>query len=240
MRRDLNKLLCERERRGGARMSYRTVRRSKKSALDLDPEGSNATRQGMARPYGYESKEFNENLNPLKGAIRKAVGRKWDRFYSDLCSVFDRRSVINQHIVQHLYDFIEKDVLVKDGKFYVRGKYGMTARPLSESSAEFYVDPKTGIIRVNKRRITYRQAQRKRAAAQAAEEAKVTRRIDEHTVLHLIDDTWFVFELKPIPAEGEVFDAFKREWVARQRWGANVYHTARRTASRKTLKEVLG
>ncbi len=236
MRLDLNKLLCERERHGH-RSRFKPHRHTKAFTPCADEDGDNRPqREGMAYRYGHASKRFNENLNPLKGQIRKAAGRKWDAFYSELCSVFDMRSVINAHVLQHLRDFIERDVLVKDdGKLYARNSYGAEDIPLGKSRAEFYVDPRTGIIRANKQRLTYRQGQRQRAAARAAEEAKVLRRLADDTVLRKIDDTWFLFDVREIPNE-PVYDSFLRTMVARSARGANTYHSNRRTASRKVLR----
>lgn len=208
-------------------------------------EGGDRQREGMSFRYGYDGKTFNENLNPLYGQIRKAVGRKWDSFYSDLRKNFDMRSVINQHILQHLYQYIAKDVFMHNGELCVDRRYG-GPKPLKESRYEFYVDPRTGYIRRNRFRKTYRQIQKQRDAEHAAEEAKVTRWIDPTTVLRKVNDTWFIYDVRPIPeslVKGEtawVFDVFLRKTVSRSKYFdvANTYHANCRTASRKLLKKL--
>lgn len=238
MRADLNKLLCERERRGGFRSrDHHPYRHMKRFAPDTDPEeGGPAGQESMTRRYGYDGKEFNENLRPLYGQVRRAVGRRWDAFYSDLCKVFDMRSVINQHILQHLKDYCEREIYLRDGALFIRRAYGPD-KALAQDDCEFYVDPRDGIIKRNKYRTTYRQMQRARLTEEKAAEAKVTRWVDESTVLRKVGDTWFIFDVLPMPEASSVFDRFLQKYVMRNHWGPKVYHCRRRTASRKLLKQ---
>ena len=202
MREDLNKQLCEHERYG-SKNRYKQYRGKKTFSPKQGTEGENVPmRESMKYRYGYNQKEFSENLNPLYGSVRKAVGQKWDSFYSELCKTFDKRSVINQHIIQHLFQFIEtKNVYVgNDGQLYVaRNYYNGGAELLSESSVEYYVDPRDGIIKKNEHRKTYRAIQRERKAKNEAEAAALFREIDKDNVLRFIDGVWYHFEMKDIP-----------------------------------------
>jgi hypothetical protein len=193
MRKDLNKQLCERERTGH-RSKYRAVRRAN---LEISEE-TTLKQQGMKRPYGYNTKDLNENLNPLWGQVRKAVGRPWDKFYSELCKNFDKRSVINQHILDHLNDFLVKSVYVRDGELWIAPKYG-PPHPLKQSHVEYYVDPRDGIIKKNKFRVTYRQAHKARQEREKKLELEKTRWIDEYHVLRKIEGVWYLFELEDLP-----------------------------------------
>lgn len=133
MREDLNKLLCERERIGHSDR-YGSYRRLKHFKDESDIEDSDelftgvgsSHRESMKIRYGYDTKSFNENLNPLYGFIHKSVGKKWDKIYSEICKVFDKRSVINQHILIHLFQKVEtKDIVVgTNGKLWYRPKIG--------------------------------------------------------------------------------------------------------------------
>jgi hypothetical protein len=202
MRADLNKQLCERERRGHDKR-YKEVRRSKKFS-DPGEEGENLNaHESMTYRYGYETKDFNENLNPLYSQLRKAVGRPWDKFYSELCQNFDKRSVINAHILQHLYDRIAVNVEVRNGELWIMERYGGPTLLRKSSYTEYYVDPRDGIIKKNKAMETYRQSRRRQAEENEKKELEVTRWIDSYHVLRKIDDTWFFYELKDIP-EGRV------------------------------------
>jgi len=202
MRPDLNKLLCERERVGSTD-KYKNYRRLKKFNPAPGDEGENLPfREGTKFRYGYNGRSFNENLSPLRGAIRANLGKRWDTFYSELCKNFDKRSVINQHILQHLFQYVERELYIEDGELWVRAaRYTSSGdQKLRDSTyTEYYVDPRDGIMKKNK---WYGgdKARKDRDAAEArAKEHAVTRWIDDDTVLRKIEDTWFVFDLKDIP-----------------------------------------
>lgn len=207
MRQDLNKLLCERERVGHSK-KYREARRNKKFA-NFGEEGELLpSNEGMkyrhTRGYG-DTKSFNENLSPLWGLIRKNVGRPYDKFYSELCQVFDKRSVINQHILQHLDDFLVKTLYLVDGELWVRGTYRQDEK-LKGSWVEYYVDPRDGIIKKNKHYRTWKQDSRgRRAKAEAERNARFVQ-IDANNVLRFIDGVWFHFELKKVPKGRYVYE----------------------------------
>ena len=208
MRSDLNKQLCERERQGHDR-KYRDVRRLR--VFDIkDPDGTPVGgKESMKTRHniGWNRKSFNENLNPLWGAVRKAVGRPWNKFYSELCENFDKRSVINQHILDHLFQYVEVDTIFigEDGQLWVRNTYRAPSL-LKDSGTEYYVDPRDGILKHNKHYKTYRQISRERAAQRAKEEAKVFRDVGDGTVVRFIDGVWFQFEMKKIPKGRYVYD----------------------------------
>jgi hypothetical protein len=202
MRSDLNKLLCERER-FNSRDHFTNYRGMKTfdDSLDEDGGANTSMKESMKRRYTacWSQKELNENLNPLWGAVRKAVGRPWNKFYSELCENFDKRSVINQHILQHLFNKVEtKEIFVgEDGKLWGRGYSG--AVPIEESFCEYYVDPRDGILKHNKQKLTRNQITKNREARNAETVGKVKRVIDEDNVLHLENGVWFHYTLKDVP-----------------------------------------
>ncbi len=232
MRSDLNKLLCERERARSSD-SYRLVRHAKKFGR-VDEEGEHTpSREGIKFRYGYNRKDFGESLGPLKGQILKAVGRRWDSFFSELCQHFDMGSVINAHILVHLYQYVERHVYAKDGKLWVRRQYGGDCL-LKDAWCQYYVDL-NGIIRINKHKVTYRQMQAARAKESAKEQAKVFRQITDTVVMRKVDDTWFFFDL--LPLIGIQYDSFHKQTVSPERWNkAPTYHANKRTASWKELR----
>ncbi len=217
MRDDMNKLLCEHER-PGSYMNFHGVRRARN--LDRDQEVNEVGgREGMKyrhhRAKGRGTKPFGENLNPLYGWIRKQVGRPWDKAYSELCQTFDMRNTINQHILVHLFERIEINTAWIDGKvcwldsrqWSARGEspdYDARWKEISENRyAHFFVDPRTGIVRENKKRRTWKQEQQARVQAAIAERDKVFRRLDENTHLHLEDGQWYVYTIKKLPEKRE-------------------------------------
>jgi hypothetical protein len=96
------------------------------------------------RTYGYECKEFTDKLNPIKGALRKNLGRPWNDIYSEFSKVLDRRSNSGIHIFGHLMDFVETNTFLgDDGEIYCYYKWGFRG-DLIRRVEGYYVDPITG------------------------------------------------------------------------------------------------
>lgn len=200
MRDDFAKLLVERPRYGHER-SYGEHRHDK-SHKDLELYfGGRESMKKRYDSYG-DRKQFNENLNPLKGWLRSAIGKQWDKSYSELREKFDARSTINQHILEHLWDYIETHAFVIDGKVmcHVRYAYGSEDRivPIKQGHKDYYVCPKDGTLKVSNR--VPRKAQKQaREIAQAEAKAKVFRVLNAHQHLRFENGVWFVFEVKDVP-----------------------------------------
>lgn len=229
MRDDLTKLLCERERPHSYDhySNYRGLERfNSLHDQDYDDEDldepftgvSSGSRESMKFRYGWDKKSFGENLNPLYGVIRKNVGRKWDKVYSELNAAFDRRSATGNHIFEHLWDQLAKpaDTFVKDGKVWIRGGY-RGAEELRDSYYQYYVDPRDGILKCNTHRITYKQAQRQREQARKVDELKVRRVIDKDTELHCIDGLWYEIKFR-------TFSGVRKQVVQTNQYSKSVYY----------------
>jgi hypothetical protein len=78
--------------------------------------------------------------------------------YGELCAGLDRRSVVQAHLFQHIGDKVEIDTVWQDGAVWVRGWRGLV--PLSDSRAELFVHPRTGILLPNRARVIEVQRQR--------------------------------------------------------------------------------
>lgn len=193
MRNDLNKLLCEHERRGSGK-SFGYYRHKKGFVPNADGDNV-AMRESISRKnrrWGGDCKEFGEFLSPLKGQVRKYFGKRYDAFYSDLCRNFDISRPINAHLMQHLDQYLipMRDLyLGGDGRVWVRRAYADDYRlnegPRWGHGPEFYVDPRDGIIK----RVKYRKPRPRVEPAEFVE-------IDKDNVLRLIDGTWFHFVMK--------------------------------------------
>lgn len=200
MRKDLQKLLCEQERRGSGR-SYKEKRRSKEfNETAFDPEFS-AGREGMkvryVRGYGEDMKDFSENFNPLWGIIRKNTGRKWDDVYSELCQVFDMRNHVNAHILVHLWDFVETKCWFEDGQVWTQG-YSSIER-IEDSRSEYYVHPVTGILTHNPRPSW--RAQYRKMRAETKDEGLVVKISDDFEYRRKdFNSPWFGCHLKDCPS----------------------------------------
>ena len=246
MREDLNKVLCERERNGSKR-KFRNNRHQKKfNAFDDDGE---EIRIHESMKYRYDSyterKAFSENLKPLKGIIRKSIGRKWDSFFSELCKTFNMDSVINKHILEHLYQYVKLNLIVKNGDLFINDGYWIGTK-LSDSHFEFYVDPRDGIIKLNYHRKTYRQHQREQRLKAIADELKIYRQLDENTAIGLVNGIWYLFDIVKIDKKkiygfirdqfnGKLIDDYKNSY---EFYTKNFYHTNKRAANKKLLRSL--
>lgn len=215
MRADLTKVLCEHER-VRSWDKFHNYRHDKDFDIavnddeyDEDDEPFTGVGSGyresmkMRYVHGGWTKDFGEHLTPLYGIVRKNVGRKWDKVYSELNQAFDRRSATGDHIFQHLFDRLarpEETFIGEDGKVWLRGRYGSGATRIKDSYYEFYVDPRDGILKKNHLHKTYRQVQRQRAAERQKEQLNIKRVVDKLTELHNINGVWF--EIKYVEHKG--------------------------------------
>jgi hypothetical protein len=117
---------------------------------------------------GYrEHKEFNENLRPLARYLARQVGRPWDAVYRDVRAVIDGRSTVQQHILQHLTQFVATHTRVVEGLLI-----DLSAERFSTERVWqlLYVHPRTGLLRRNSDKLVSLVQSRDRA--RAAERAR--------------------------------------------------------------------
>lgn len=202
MRSDFNKLLTERERLGNS-STYGEYRHAKRFAAD---EEFTAGREGMK--HRGRDKSFNENLNPLKSFLRTNVGRPWDKIYSEICTNFDKRKVVNNHILEHLFQYVEREVYIIDGKPHTlntwRGHNHENPYSLIETNSRYptyYVDPRDGIMKVPKQGRTRKQRDRDDLAERVAKQQKCYRRLDDDNHLILKDGIWWHYAAKTKPPQ---------------------------------------
>jgi hypothetical protein len=190
MREDMYKVIVERPRRG---------KEGDAAAARLRQDFNGPMRLGMRAGYGYRS--LNENLAPLRRYLHTQIGRPWNTVFSEICSGIDRRNTVQQHIHQHIRDFIAVDVEVRDGRLVdlaARWRFLPTDSGISQ---KLYVDPRTGLIRSNKHRRSRRHIVAECREREKVEIARRRRHIDERTLLLLLDDVWFRVMMDILPKE---------------------------------------
>jgi hypothetical protein len=139
MRRDMFKVIVERPRYA--------LRAARKGRPLRDPDDCPA-QEGMRRPYvrQWRSKELNENLAPLRRFLLKQVGRPWNKVYGEICEHLRVDSTVQDHVRLHIGDFVSTRVARgEDGTLEDR-----SGRRFGEVFTLLYVDPRTGILRLNK------------------------------------------------------------------------------------------
>lgn len=191
MREDMFKVIVERPRRYKA-PNARAVRQRD------DIEGPQHL--GMRAGYGYRA--LNENLSPLRRYLRSQVGRPWNKVYSEIAENIDRRNTVQQHIYQHIDDFVAIHVeLREDGRLIdLTQRYGN-----GDVTQELYVDPRTALLRVNKNYRTWRRHRDQRQRAQQSEIDARRRVINPETQLLQLAGEWFEVRVAMLPSEAAAF-----------------------------------
>ena len=135
MRKDMAKVIVER-----GRVSLGSQRKGRRRDFEDMPshEGMRRSQELRGNP-----KYFRENLAPLRRYLAGQVGRPWNSVFADITEHLRVSGAVQQHVRNHLQDF----VAITPRK---------NVRNLATSNAlwpqEFYVDPKTGLLRRTDRR----------------------------------------------------------------------------------------
>ena len=196
MRKDMYKVIVERPRawKGGYAQAAR---------LRDDHDGPE--RLGMRAGYGY--RDLNENLAPLCRYLLAQVGRPWDKVFSEICTGIDRRNTVQQHIHQHIDDFIAIRVGIREGELIDLGGRRWLRPDFTGIQQQLFVDPRSGLIRVNKKYRDWRSLRSRSAVRMEQEQAELNARrrvLDDRTVLLRLDELWFEVKLAELPARQEV------------------------------------
>jgi hypothetical protein len=133
MRPDMKKVVTERYRDGGGiKQPKGEKRRLQKEGLDCDKRQKLRLRWKLAQC----SKEFTDVLGPLYGYLIKQIGRPWNDVYSEVVANLPKGTVTNDHIYTHLWQFVEKDVQMIDGRPYEKqvNRYSGGIQPITSST----------------------------------------------------------------------------------------------------------
>jgi hypothetical protein len=140
MREDMGKIITERERRGSSLPSLKTGCSIRWNGFDAEYDHPKRQSASQGRQYGYgEGKEFTDVLGPLRRWVGKQVGRPWNKVYSEICQVIDKRKVTHAHVLDHLYNWVCRNPF-RDTKGVWR------ERGRAYYTPEFIVHPRTGLL----------------------------------------------------------------------------------------------
>ena len=188
MREDMYKVIVERPRRG---------KNGDAAAARLRKDFDGPVQLGMRAGYGYRS--LNENLAPLRRYLRAQLGRPWDKVFSEICAGIDRRNTVQQHIHQHIRDFIAIDVEVREGRLVDLAGHGRFLRADFDAYQELYVAPRSGLLRLNKHYRSWRRRAEEDRKRKAAEIDLRRRVVDEKTLFIRLADIWYRVEVGVLP-----------------------------------------
>lgn len=193
MRKDMPKVITERPRVfGGIKSPKGSKKLFAKTPLDEQPK-----REKIRQKWhqSWQTKEFSERLGPLYRWINSQLGRPWDKVYSEVREVLSYDSVIQSHVMTHLFQYVELDAVIIGKVPYHRNVIGSLV-PVHN----FYVDPRTRILR---KAPQPRRIKRKSIVPIWLEAEKL--------LFRKIGDIWHVLEMKAINKNEEA-------WLTRTDW----------------------
>lgn len=121
-----------------------------KNAKNNDFENEKKKEGIKARSGGW--KQQRDNLSPLIRFLEKNEGKYWNKIYAQLCKKMDKKTLLGQHLFDHLADFVETKVSLEDGKIMGHTRWGTPQELASYWHPQFYVHPKSGqLMKVKKR-----------------------------------------------------------------------------------------
>lgn len=210
MRKDMAKVLVEDGRIGGgegARKRKRQHRRRSKNQFERNPEGA-PKRESMSgrRNYGWDCKQLNEFLNPLQRFLESRAGQPWSKVYAEIRENLNPNNVVQNHIMQHLWDYVDREVKISDqgvpvrpnryirsrgmkDNFTVNGRGGWAEATGYGSWSRFYIHPESDLLLKLPER-TYRRPRK---------EAKTHHR-EGRRLFRKYDGIWYELEVRPLPA----------------------------------------
>jgi hypothetical protein len=235
----LSEIVIERPRRG-MRISLRKRKGFRKQLNQLTED---ATQDGLLSPYlikpWNKSKYLTDHLGPLRRFLRSHVGHPWDDVYSLLCQQLDTSTMTGQHVIGHVWDYVERHVELIDGIPYRKLDsflYSGDRRRLDEHYRDqFYVHPETGILCVSK------QKPRKQ---KPTEPPRDWVGLDAYNQYHQLDGIWYLITFWEFPGSSSetVRDVLKglisrrdAEWMN----GQHVYAARKRQCNKKEIRFIL-
>jgi hypothetical protein len=237
MRPDMAKVIVERPRIGsrmrGKSKGYR------RSLQRLWHEGLPA-REGIKRRHQGHTKWLNEHLGPLRRYLDSQVGRPWNKVFSEICAHIDRSSAVQDHVRDHVADYVVTHVIEIDG-VPCFGEGRLYGQPLRAWGSDWYVCPRSGILKGNKPR------KRSSNRGHNPQEAPRFVGVSDSLQCRLIDGAWHVVSLRALPRESEgrsewdvVFNRPASEIgaeMARKNYGALVFACGKRRLARRELAQ---
>lgn len=234
----LNEIVIERPRVGGG---FKNPPGYKKRLQKSNYE--ERTKESLRRHWKEHGayKSFSDHLAPLRRLLRSKVGQHWDDVYSELCQRLNRNSVTGQHVISHIWDFVERDVELIEGIPYrkTRGKswaffYNSREKaepPLGVRGDQLYIHPENGILCLAKK------------------PAKITpkKQDDLLVVSHFkkyqkINDIWYLVTYEDIPLMSPVTDVVSKLTVKRSPYSPEelkLYAARKRQCSKREIKFIL-
>ena len=221
----LGEIVIERPR-SGWRISSRKCSGYRKTLEKITDE---ATEDGLLNHYiikpRNKTKYFSDHIRPLYRWLRSKVGQPWNAVYSELRKKLDTRGLSGQHILFHVWHFVELHVVLIDGVPYER----TNERSLSNYWREtLYVHPETGILclaeKLNKE------------APKKPDDLLI---IDSYHQYRKICDIWYLITFKNLNfdfARDVLLKIVINEKLAVQNYHRKIYAASKQQCNKKEIK----
>jgi hypothetical protein len=221
--------------RSGRRISLKKVTGFKKQLQKITEE---ATEDGLFNPYlikpTNKSKYLSDHLGPLHRFLRSKVGQPWNDIYSELCQKLDTSTMAGQHVIGHLWDYVERHVEIIDGQVYGKRYRWNRVRLDGIYDNRFYIHPETGILCAVKKV--------NRQQNQQPEQTDIVI-IDNYHQYQKINDIWYLITFAdfPPPPTDYVIDVIQGEIhrSAAIYRGKRIYAVKKKQCSKKEIRLIL-
>jgi hypothetical protein len=231
----LSEIVIERPR-SGMRISLKKFKGFKKQ---LDKLTQEASEDGLLSPYlikpRNKSKYLSDHLGPLRRFLRSHIGQSWNDVYSELCQRLDSSTMAGQHVLSHVWDYVERHVELIDGIPYSKPDWRSRRRLDSDYRDRFYVHPETGILCVAKK------TARKQKRTQSQTDVVI---LDDYHQYHKLNEIWYLItfeEFPPPPAESvtDVLQGLIFRHKARYVKGQRVYAASKQQCNKKEIRFIV-
>jgi hypothetical protein len=146
MREDMDKVIVERPRFGSRAPSRKKGYRKYCQKVGIENLPRHEPLPGRWKGL---QRSLNEHLGPMRRFLRSRVGRPWNKVHQELCEHVSFNNAVQMHVLTHVFDYVCRLVEYR-GRNVVRldnWHRGIVLRP-----DQMYVCPRTGILKVVKRR----------------------------------------------------------------------------------------
>jgi hypothetical protein len=193
---------------------------------------------GLLNPYlikpRHKSKYLSDHLGPLRRLLFSKVGQPWNDVYSELCQRLDSNTMTGQHVIGHIWDYVERYVEIIDGVLYRKPHRGYQL-PLDRSYRDrFYIHPETGIL------CAIEKVPRKQKQKQEQTDVVI---IDDYHQYHKLNDIWYLITFEDFPPApiDHVQDVLKgriHRYATNYR-GRGIYAVRKQQCGKKEIRLIL-
>src|SRR3569832_1151313 len=223
----LNEILIERPRGGS---SDKNPKKDKKALQKIDCDDYEGSRyEPLCRS---KTKHLSDHLGPLRRLLRSKVGQHWDAIYSELCQRLDTNTLTGQHVLSHVWDYVERNAVLIDEVPYRKSNPIYRQSKQEKKQEKKKEHPDTGILCLAKKAPKLTPKKRDDLVV-----------IDSYHHYRKLNELWYLITLQDLPPMQEATDVVLKvtlkPWTARSEYGREVYATSKRQCNKKEIKFIM-